>query len=234
MSRQINVIGHRGWRGRHPDNSLPGLTAAAVVCDAVEVDVRRSADGKLVLAHDSTIGGLTVADTPWSILSEVELGGGAKPCLLDEALAALPGTPVLIEVKNAPGVNGYEPDHRIGLEAAAMARPSDVVISFNWATVESVRKTFPEILTGLNVGVLGSLDDAIDQCRDGDHRYLVPDADLVLASAEPLPGEFDVVVWSPRQVESDEPSLGELVSKGVWGIITDDPSNTIDLLRSLT
>lgn len=233
MSRHIAVIGHRGWRSRHPDNALAGLIAAAAVCDAVEVDVRRSADGKLVLAHDPDIGGLPVATTPWSVLAEVELGGGAKPCLLDEALAALPGTPVLIEVKNTPGEHGHEPDHRLGLEAAAMARPSDIVISFNWATVDSVRMTFPEVLTGLNVGVLGDLDDAIQHCNQGGHRYLIPDADLVLASAEPLPDDVDVVVWSSREVESDASSVGELVSKGVWGIITNDPPSTIDLLRSL-
>ncbi|MGF1618545.1 MAG: glycerophosphodiester phosphodiesterase [Acidimicrobiia bacterium] len=234
MSRQISVIGHRGWRERHPDNSLPGLIAAAAVCDAVEVDVRRSADGKLVLAHDPFIGGQAVATTPWSVLAEVELGGGARPCLLDEALAALPGTPVLIEIKNAPGESGYEPDHRLGLEAAAMSRPSDVLISFNWPTIDSVRTTFPEALTGLNLGILGDLDDAIQHCGEVGHNYLMPDADLVLVRAEPLPGGIDVAVWSARQVETDERSLGELVSKGVWGIITDDPPNTIDLLRSLT
>ena len=234
MSRQIAVIGHRGWRERFPDNSLPGLLAAASVCDAVEVDVRRSADGKLVLAHDPFIGDLEVATTPWSVLGEVELGGGAKPCLLDEALAALSGTPVLIEIKNTPSEIGYEPDHRLGLEAAAMSRPSDVLISFNWETIDSVRTTFPEVLTGLNVGIVGDLDDAGQHCRQGGHRYLIPDADLVLARAGPLADGIDVAVWSSRQVDADERSLGELVSKGVWGIITDDPPNTIDLLRSLT
>lgn len=234
MSRQIAIIGHRGWRARHPDNSLPGLIAAAGVCDAVEVDVRRSLDGKLVLAHDPDIGGLAVATTPWRILAEVELGGGARPCLLDEALAALPGTPVLIEIKNTPGENGYEPDHRLALEAAAMSRPSDVVISFNWATTGAVSQTFPDVLTGLNVGTLGDVDDAIQHCTEGGHRYLIPEADLVLARVDPLPEGIVVAVWSSRQVIADERALGELVSKGVWGIISDDPQNTMDLLRSVT
>lgn len=234
MSRPIASIGHRGWRERYPDNSLPGLIAASALCDAVEIDVRRSADGKLVLAHDPEIGGLAVAATPWSVLAEVELGGGARPCLLDEALAALPGTPALIEIKNTPGESGFEPDHRLGLEAAAMSRPSDVLISFNWATIDSVNYTFPEVLTGLNVGILGDLDDAIQHCREVGHEFLIPEADLVLARAEPLPDGIDVAVWSLRRVETDGPSVGELVSKGVWGIITNDPPNTIDLLRSLT
>ena len=66
------------------------------------------------------------------------------------------------------------------------------------------------------------------------HNYLIPDADLVLGRAAPLPDGIDVVVWSSSGVETDLPSVGELVSKGVWGIITNDPPTTIELLRSPT
>ena len=100
MTNRVAVVGHRGWPTRFPDNTLSGLLAAADVVDAVEIDVRRSADGKLVLAHDPLLGGLVVSDTPWSTLMELDLGDGHHPILLDEALAALPGTPVQLEVKN--------------------------------------------------------------------------------------------------------------------------------------
>ncbi|MEX1038172.1 MAG: glycerophosphodiester phosphodiesterase [Acidimicrobiia bacterium] len=234
MSTQTEVIGHRGWPELHPDNTLPGFIAAASVCDAVEMDVRRSSDGKLVLAHDAFLGELAVATTPWSLLAEVDLGGGAKPCLLDEALAAIPGTPALLEIKNMPGEVGYEPDHRLGLEAGAMARSSDIVTSFNWATVDAVRTAFPDALTGLNVGGLGDLRDSTEHCRERGHRYLMPDVDLVLASSDDLPADIAVGVWSTRSGETYERHIGELVNQGVWGIITDDPPTTIDLLGSLT
>lgn len=50
-------LAHRGdWR-RAPENTLPALAAALAVpgCDGVEFDVRISADGVPVLAHDETL-----------------------------------------------------------------------------------------------------------------------------------------------------------------------------------
>jgi glycerophosphoryl diester phosphodiesterase len=223
MSGQISVVGHRGWPERFPDNTLSGFLAAALICDAIELDVRRSADGKLVLSHDATMGGLDVHATPWSVLSELDVGGGHRPCLLDETMAALPGTPVFIEIKNTPGMPGYEPDSRLALEAAARARPADVLISFNWASIDLVRARFPDVATGLSLGVFGDLDEASRHCFDAGHAYLVPDAALLKrANLDFLP-DLDVFVWSPNREETFEDSLDELVSLGVSGIITDAP-----------
>lgn len=50
-------LAHRGdWR-HAPENTIPALTAALAVpgCDGVEFDVRISADGVPVLAHDETL-----------------------------------------------------------------------------------------------------------------------------------------------------------------------------------
>jgi glycerophosphoryl diester phosphodiesterase len=233
LSYGLEVIGHRGWPSRYPDNTLPGFISAAPFCDGVEMDVRRSIDGKLALSHDTHLGQLEVSTTPWSFLSEVDLGNGAKPCLLDEALAALPDTPAFIEIKNTPGERGYEPDHRLALEAAALSRPTDVIISFNWASVNEVRRIFPDTLTGLNVGVFGSLDEAIRHGAEAGHQYLVPDVDLVKGSTTPIPDGFRVAVWSTRAGEAFETSIDELVSTGVSGIITDDPPSTRDLIGSI-
>jgi glycerophosphoryl diester phosphodiesterase len=230
LSHNLEVIGHRGWPTRYQDNTLPGFISAAPLCDGVEMDVRRSVDGKLALAHDTHLGHLEVSSTPWSLLSEVDLGHGAKPCLLDEALAALPDTSAFIEIKNTPGEHGYEPDHRLALEAAALSRPTDVIVSFNWASVNAVRLLFPDTLTGLNVGVFGSIDEAIRYGAEAGHRYLIPDVDLVMGSTTPIPEEFRVAVWSTRSGETFEASIEELVSRGVSGIITDDPPNTRDLI----
>ncbi len=50
------VVGHRGARARFPENSLPAVRhALAAGADGVEVDVRASADGVLVLSHDATL-----------------------------------------------------------------------------------------------------------------------------------------------------------------------------------
>lgn len=230
---EISVVGHRGWPSKFPDNSLPGFLAAATVCDQIELDVRRSLDGKLVLSHDPAIGETSVSDTPWSVLAEIDLGKGVKPCLLDEALASLPDTPVLIEIKNSPADPGYETDSRLALEAASRARPMDVIISFNWESVVTVRNRFPDVATGLNVGILGDLDDAITHCLDGGHRFLVPDVDLVVRSDARFPNSIETFVWSSQRFRNFESEISELVSRGVSGIITDDPESTRELIRSL-
>jgi len=52
MKRPL-VIGHRGFAGKFPDNSLAGVRAAVEVgADGVEVDLRPTADGLWVCHHD--------------------------------------------------------------------------------------------------------------------------------------------------------------------------------------
>jgi glycerophosphoryl diester phosphodiesterase len=77
------VVGHRGWPTRYPDNTLAGFISASEVADAIETDVRRCGDGKLVLSHDPVLDGLEVASNPWSVLGEIDLGDGHHPSLLD-------------------------------------------------------------------------------------------------------------------------------------------------------
>ncbi len=154
----VEVIGHRGWPARYPDNTLAGFLAASEVATGVELDVRRSSDGKLVLAHDPLLAGHPVHDTPWELLAELDLGAGHHPALLDEVLAAIPGTPVQLEVKNNPSEPGFEPDHRLALETAARARPGDILTSFNRSTLLRVRRDFPELPTGLAIEFPADLD----------------------------------------------------------------------------
>ena len=230
MISQISVIGHRGWPKRFPDNTLPGIQAAADVCDAIEVDVRRTADGRLVLAHDPVIGNLVVADTAWPRLADIDLGAGARPCLLDEALSVAPGTPFLIEIKNSPSEPGFEPDHRLAIAAAARAGDRHTVISFNWLAMSAVRQAMPEARTGLNVGPLGSLDDAFGLCVAEGHSLVVAERDLVLRSDARDSDAAELWVWTPRPGLVEARHLDELVSRGVSGIITDDPIHTLQLL----
>lgn len=222
---QIVIIGHRGWPTYYPDNTLSGLMAAAAVAGAVEVDVRRSADGKLVLSHDAEIQGHIVAQTPWSKLCLLDLGDFHHPALLDEALAALPDTPVQLEVKNWPTDPGFEPDHRLALETAERSRPGDMITGFNPETLEEVRRVFPDVATGLAISARDALDEAVKRCLDAGHRALVPEHSLL---TEEINENVEVYPWTVN----DPPRARELVELGVTGIITDDPGLIIDTLRS--
>ena len=222
-----DVVGHRGWPARFPDNTLAGFLAAAAVAESVETDIRRSADGKLALSHDPDINGLQVADQPWSVLGELDLGDGHRPALLDEAIAAIPGTQFQLEVKNLPNEPGFEPDHRLGLEAAERARPGDMVTSFNWTTLGAVRRVFPDVTTGVVVGGPGDIDQAINLCLDAGHPALVPSIELPLTGIErAVEAGLQVYPW----VVDEADLIEELADLGVSGIITDDPARIRDAL----
>ena len=227
MIHKPTIIGHRGWPARFPDNTLAGLLAASTVADAVEIDVRRSKDGKLVLSHDPVLGGLSVPDTPWAVLCQLDLGDGHHPALLDEALAALPGVPAQLEVKNNAADPGFEPDHRLALEAAERTRSDDIVTCFNPETIAAVRRVFPDVATGWAVTSVISIAEAVKHCLDAGHRALVPDHRGVTG---PVGDEVAIYPWTV-----DDPQRArELVEFGVTGIITNDPGILDKTLRSRT
>lgn len=54
----MQIIGHRGAKGLAPENTLAGIRHALDlgVVDWIEIDVRHSADGKLLVLHDAFTG----------------------------------------------------------------------------------------------------------------------------------------------------------------------------------
>jgi glycerophosphoryl diester phosphodiesterase len=55
-TRHVVAISHRGEHLHHPENTIPAFEEAIRVgADFIEVDVQTTADGKLVLSHDSTV-----------------------------------------------------------------------------------------------------------------------------------------------------------------------------------
>jgi glycerophosphoryl diester phosphodiesterase len=53
MSAQIEIQGHRGWRGQYPENTIEGfLQALQLGVDVLELDVVVSGDGKVVVSHE--------------------------------------------------------------------------------------------------------------------------------------------------------------------------------------
>jgi len=86
--RQPDVIAHRGASGHAPENTLAAYDLALRQgADVLEVDVRATADGHIVTAHDATL--LRTADDPRRV---DELTGAAV------ARLAHPARPVPLDV----------------------------------------------------------------------------------------------------------------------------------------
>lgn len=107
------ALAHRGAHGPGVvENTVPALRRARELGYTwVETDVRASADGVALLAHDPSLArtaGLAadVAALPWAQLAEVALSGadGARLVTLEDGLDAEPGLRLNLDVKAAGAV----------------------------------------------------------------------------------------------------------------------------------
>ena len=102
----IEVFAHRGLGSGAPENSLEGIRAAVSTgAVGVEIDVRRTRDGVLVLSHDELINRTSdgmgrVADMTYEQLMGFDFHG-TEICTLEQALQAVreTGMHILIEFK---------------------------------------------------------------------------------------------------------------------------------------
>lgn len=216
------VWGHRGWPSRYPDNTAAGIRAAATVAAGVEIDIRRSADGRLVLSHDPEIAGRVVAENPWPVLAEISLDGHS-PALLEEVLDVV--VRLDLEVKNDPSEPGFDPTHRLALDVAALAREGDVVTSFWWPAMDAVQASGSGAVTGLLFEAPVDPVAAVRHAVDRGHRSVAPQHELIdsslmdLARAEGI----EVVAWTVDDVQE----AIRLADLGVAAIITNRPGELI-------
>lgn len=91
------IYGHRGVRGQAPENTMAAFALAAEQgADGVELDVRLSASGDVIVLHDPTLSRVTsgkddrlVANLSSAELSRVDVGDGERPPQLAEVLSFL-------------------------------------------------------------------------------------------------------------------------------------------------
>lgn len=94
------VIAHRGASGIELENSLAAFRAAARLgADAVELDVHATADGELVVHHDPSVSGVSIAGARARDLVALRLANGEPIPTLAQALDVLGKLQVFVEVK---------------------------------------------------------------------------------------------------------------------------------------
>ncbi len=223
------VYAHRGDRVRAADNTLEAFSLAVDAgADGIELDVRRTADGELILAHDPAHDGLP----PFCEMTFDELRE-ADPSVptLDEMLGAVPPNVFLnVEIKNSPLEAGFDPSRAIVDQTlAAIAQGDDLsrilLSSFDAASVQRATELAPDLLVGLLVVSGISIDVAIDGARQVGAAAVHPPmssvrADPIDAVARVHGAGHAIVVWganSPADVRL-------LADAGADVVITDDPS----------
>ncbi len=212
------------------ENTVPSFEAALEAgCDGIELDVRMTQDGELVVHHDAAAendsGSVPIDGSTWAALKHLRFkgaGGGYGIPHLETVLRALSGRGLLnIEVKPA-GNRADEVAEKV-CAAADKVRPRESVLisSFDLDILAGVLRREK----GLLLGYLFSSTDALNHLEDSEVvntlTALHPRHDLVNEALMKRARErgYDVHAWTV----DDAPEARRLVALGVTSVITNRP-----------
>ena len=229
ISDTVTIVAHRGAAGKAPENTLASIRQAiADGTDWVEIDVQESADGKVIVIHDSDFMKLAnvdlkVWDSTLEQIREIDVGSWFDPQFSAERVPTL--TEVLEEAKGKSRVvielkyygHDEQLEQRVVDIVEQMGMTDEIAImSLNYEGVQKIRALRPAwtvgSLTATAIGNLASLD--VDF--------------LAVAKGMTSPGfvrrshdqDKQVFVWTIN----DAVTLSRMMSLGVDGIITDEPA----------
>lgn len=218
-AEQPLIYAHRGASADHPENTLPAFAGAREQgSDWVELDVRLSADGALVVLHDGTYAdGRDVALVP----------SHERPAtvpLLGEALDACAGMGVNIEIKvDRPGTDVAD---RVA-ELLAARRSDGIeqpisVSSFDEATLDRVKALDASIDIAQLLFDLSADPDAVQRAAGRGATAINPWDPFVDEALMQRCRDLGLEV-NPWTVD-DRDRIVTLAALGVDGIITNVPA----------
>ncbi len=230
----IEIIGHRGFAARAPENTLVSIEAALTAgARAVEFDVRVASCGTPVVIHDETLDRTTDGDGPvsWQSVEQLralDAGTWFDPRFAGERIPTL--ADALDHVANRA--------HHIYPEVKGIREPSDIdrivhivrdramsdrttFISIDWSILERVRSRDAAIRIGFIVVAADLFDEALSLAvadpaaiLDLNHKIAMDDPSIVQRANDE---GVEVVTWTVN--EPDEAT--RLREAGVTGFTTD-------------
>ncbi|BEP17743.1 glycerophosphodiester phosphodiesterase [Pyrofollis japonicus] len=224
------VIGHRGARGRAPENTLTALRyAISVGADIAEFDVQRTRDGVLVASHDPVLRSregvaINIRESLYEEVARVELPGGEHVPRIEEVISEARGKIALfLEVKEPS-------DTRPLIELVEEHGADDyvAVISFHEEAIAELKKIKPHIPGGL---IYFKPPGLITQCKKIGCEIVLPRYPLATPKAVSFAHRLGlkVVAWTVN----DEKLFYEMHKRSVDGIATDYPDIGVRIRDSI-
>jgi glycerophosphoryl diester phosphodiesterase len=225
------VIAHRGASRDFAENTLDAFSGAVEQgADGVELDVRRTADGRLAIHHEAALpDGTVLVETPFEALPVTipDLGGVLEVCA--------PLRVVNVEIKNWPEDRDFDVTERLADEVvellSARGELDDgrmLVSSFHLPTIDRVHALAPRLATGWLLGLVESPHDLVARAADRGHVAVHPHHAFVNEDLVRVAHEAGVAVntWT-----CDEPErIRWLAAVGVDAVITNVPAVALGAL----
>jgi len=232
---KVSIVAHRGAAGKAPENTLAAVRQAIEdETDWVEIDVQETADGRVVVVHDSDF--MKLSGVPLKIwegsfeqVREIDVGSwfGAEfadervPTLREVLEAARGRAGVVIELKY------YGHDQELEQRVVDIVEDTNMVsevavMSLKYEGIQKMRKLRPDwslgLLSATAVGDLAGLDADF----------------LAVSTGMAKPGFIRrahaagkrLFVWTVN----DPVAISRMISLGVDGVITDEPEMAREVL----
>lgn len=233
------TVAHRGASARAPENTMAAFRIAhAMGADYIELDVRATRDGRLVVLHDATVDRTTdgkgaVGELTYRQLRSLDAGGwfdpgyaGERVPSLDEVLDRLAGKiGLIIELKQPERYPGIE---RLLARELIMRRldlPSEqgvIIQSFDTDALRTVRTLLPHVPIAVLIDKPKHVTtaDLLDYWQFADALHV-----LHTGLHEPLVSRIRsygmaVIAWNVRSSYD----IHAMERAGVDGITADDPA----------
>lgn len=241
MTGRPYVVAHRGVSSSFPENTLVAIQAAIDLgVDWIEIDVVTTADGVVILSHDSAADRCTSGTGLFKTMmleqvKTLDAGSwfdarfsGERIPTLDEVITFIEHTPVrlCIEIKGDTEADFRETAERVValLQRRDFLRPA-VITSFDAGCLRRVREIEPLLAVHLDPTPQdGSLTpwELCQQClKCGanfmSHTYRTLTADIV---AEAHAHGLDVWVWTVNEAAT----MKSMIALEVDAIFSDDPA----------
>ncbi|MDA8242113.1 MAG: glycerophosphodiester phosphodiesterase [Nitrospiraceae bacterium] len=217
-------IGHRGAKAHETENTRESFGKAIEMgVNGIELDVRSSADGGLVVIHDDNLKRVygKKRRVREATLRELKDLTGNRIMTLGEALRFVKGKieKVLVELKEA----GYE-KKVLGVIGRERVKDRAIVVSFHEEVLSRVREADKKIETGL---IYARYKNPVRAALALQAQYLLPLYRFVHARDIESAHEngLKVVVWTINSKKEAK----KYIAKGVDGIASDDP----DIFRGI-
>jgi glycerophosphoryl diester phosphodiesterase len=206
--KNMDVQGHRGSRGTHPENTLPAFAEAVDAgAGSIEMDLMVTADDVVVVHHD-----LCIREVPICQLTAAQIGHVPR---LREILKALKSSTIRfnLEIKRDPAVDP--------------TRLAQII----YEEVEGLDQVY---FSSFDREVLAAMKKYTDQLAFiFDEVSDIPPGIKVLSIQDGLDWQqfkakgYTVYIWTVN----DPHRWGELIEQGVDGIITDYPRKLVEYLH---
>ncbi len=234
-------IAHRGASGRGlaPENTLAAFEKALDIgVDMLEIDVRVTGDGQLIVLHDPSLDRTTdcegiVRELGIEKIRQADAGHGERIPILREVFdLARHRAPVLLEIKS-----DFIAELVVQAIAEAQFAEQVVVQSFNPQTVERVKRMAPHLPASLLIGELPTAPSRLRARRlvsqvleTGANTLSIWHATLTPSLIEEM-RKRGVTVWA--WTVDEEITMRDLAMMGVQGLVTNYPDVLNNVLEDL-